>query len=175
MFSATALTQVEETITEKLDRCRDLTNAMARLGCYDRIGEPRAASQPAPKNHVDTETGLDAAPDSELVRDDSASPAPKASEGAFEDTEYGELTDNIGLPKSADAYKPISVTIANCGKTNNRKWYFYFDNGQVWQYIGARSLRYRRCNTPAILEEDTLGFVLHMEGDTARLRVKRVR
>ena len=100
-------------------------------------------------------------------------PEPKDPEP--EETTYGELTDNVGLPKAADEYKPIPVTVVRCGKANNRKWYFYLDNGQVWQYLGSRTLRYRNCDTPGTLREDGMGFALQMDGDEAKLRVKRVR
>ncbi len=174
-FSMSALTQIDESSIENIERCRKLIDSTARLACYDVIGEPKAATQPSPNSTDYTETGLDAAPEAEFVREETAPPDPQADDDAFKDTKYGELTDDIGLPKSAEAYKPIFVTVVRCDKANNRKWYFHFDNGQVWQYIGARPLRYRTCNTPATLNEDALGFALQMEGDTSKLRVKRVR
>ena len=101
--------------------------------------------------------------------------APTQTLEAPGDSEYGELTDDVGLPKSADDYKPIRVTVVQCGESKNRKYYFYFKNGQAWQYLGARAPRYRSCNKPATLTEDSMGFSLQMDEDKLKHRVKRVR
>jgi hypothetical protein len=153
--------------TEEIERCRTIADVVDRLDCYDRIGRPETAPTHA----------LEAPGDSipEPVPMDQDSQDPESPVVAAEDTEYGELTDDVGLPKSADDYKPIPVTVVRCGQSNNRKWYFYFDNGQVWQYLGVRALRYRDCNTPGVLIEDGMGFALQMDADKAKLRVKRVR
>jgi hypothetical protein len=152
---------------EGIERCRTIADVLARLACYDRIGRPEAAPTRA------LEVPGDSVPEPLPMGQDSQDP--EIPVVAAEDTEYRELTDDVGLPKSADDYKPIPVTVVRCGQSNNRKWYFYFDNGQVWQYLGARVLRYRGCNTPGVLIEDGMGFALQMEADEAKLRVKRVR
>jgi hypothetical protein len=77
------------------------------------------------------------------------------------------------LPKEDGAYDSISATVVRC-QENNYKFYFYLDNGQVWQHIGSKRLRYKSCNSPAKLSQDGLGFRLEMEGEPS-LRVKRVR
>ena len=147
---------------EGIEQCRTISDTSARLACYDGIGRSEAAP-PAPA----PEARQDATPD--------PGPLDQPSQVASENTAYGELTDNVGLPKSADEYKPIPVTVVRCARSNNRKWYFYFDNGQVWQYLGTRALRYRGCNTPGLLVEDGMGFALKMDGDTAKHRVKRIK
>ncbi len=153
--------------SEDFERCRAIADVLQRLACYDRLGRPETASTPT----------LEAPGDSiaEPLPVDQDAQDPAAPAVAAGDAEYGELTDDVGLPKSADDYKSIRVTVVRCEQPNNRKWYFYFDNGQVWQYLGARPLRYRGCNTPGVLIEDSMGFALQMDVDEAKLRVKRVR
>jgi hypothetical protein len=153
--------------TEAIERCRTIADDVHRLACYDRIGRPETAPTHA------LEAPGDSVP--EPLPKDQGAQVLGSPVVAAEDTEYGELTDDVGLPKSADDYKPIPVTVVRCEQSNNRKWYFYFDNGQVWKYLGAQTLRYRGCSTPGMLIEDGLGFALQMDADTAKLRVKRVR
>jgi hypothetical protein len=154
---------------EDLDRCRAIADVMDRLACYDRIGKPETAPEPVP------EAREEPMPEPEPVPAKQVSQDPDSATVATEETEYGELTDDVGLPKSPDDYKPIPVTVVRCNQASNRKWYFHLDNGQVWQYMGARNLRYRSCETPGKLIEDGLGFSLQMDIDTAKHRVKRVR
>ena len=153
--------------TEDFERCRAIDDVLERLACYDRIGRPETVPTHA------LEAPGESVPEPRSMDQDSQEP--EIPEAAAKDTEYGELTEDVGLPKSADDYKPIRVTVVRCGQSNDRKWYFYFDNGQVWQYLGARALRYRGCDTPGTLIEDGMGFTLLMDNDEAKHRVKRVR
>lgn len=150
-----------------LERCRTITDVVDRLACYDRIGTPETASEPAAEAPGNSISGS--------LTMDQDSQNPESPVAAAEDAEYAELTDDVGLPKSSDDYKPIRVTVVRCEQSGSGKWYFYFDNGQAWQYLGARALRFRDCNTPGTLTEDNMGFALQMDNDKAKHRVKRVR
>jgi hypothetical protein len=169
LLAAPSHAQNDSAATDYIERCRTIADVMDRLACYDRIGAPDTAPATAP------EAREDSMPETEAAHSDEGSQDPEAAVTATDDIEYGDLTDDVGLAKRADAFKPILVTVTRCSQANNRKWYFYLDNGQVWQYMGARTLRYRRCDTPGKLIEDSLGFSLQMDGDTAKHRVKRVR
>lgn len=140
-------------------QCREIADAEARLACYDRIGKSALEGGDEPESMPEAAAELD----------------PSIAGAEIEDSEYGTLTDDTGLPAAADASKPIPVTVSSCGEATNLKFYFYLDNGQVWRYIGGKKLRYRSCDGAAFLFEDRLGFALQMEGDSARLRVKRVK
>lgn len=156
---------------EGIEKCRNIANASERLDCYDRVHELEDAAGPVPSTPASTREGSG----SETTGATASSPDKEVSDVAADQPEYGVLTDDTGMTKPDDAYKPIPVTITRCGQANNRKWYFYLDNGQVWQYLGARTLRYKSCDTPGQLTEDRLGFSLQMNGNTAKHRVRRVR
>lgn len=167
LLTAPVHAQNERAATEAIERCRTIADAMDRLACYDRIGRAETAAAVAPAAAVEAV--------STPQPTDQTSQAPEIPAAAAEGAEYGELTDDVGLPKSADDYKPIRVTVVRCGQSNDRKWYFYLDNGQVWKYLGARPLRYRSCDTPGMLLEDGMGFALQMDMDEKKHRVQRVR
>ena len=156
--AASVYAQSDGRSTDGIAECREFADAEARLACYDRIGKTASG------NKEQSEPGENVA----------ETPEPGMAEIEKGDSGYGVLSDDTGLPQSADANKPIPVTISKCGEATNFKFYFYFDNGQVWRYIGGKKLRYRGCEGAAILVEDRLGFSLQMEGDNARLRVKRI-
>lgn len=158
-LAAPVYAQSDDNVTGRVDQCRELVDAEARLACYDRIGE----------------TAVEGRDDPDRMPDAAAESGPGNPAPAEADSEYGALTDDTGLPKAADAIKPIPVTISRCGEATNLKFYFYLDNGQVWRYIGGKKLRYRNCGGAAVLVEDRFGFALQIEGDNSRLRVKRVK
>ncbi len=167
--------QSDSAATEDIEQCRQIADVMERLACYDRIGEREIATRPAPENQGLVVPEAETSAATEPGYTEQVAPEAEISEAADEDTEYGVLTDDVGLPKSSDDYKPILVTVVRCNKGNDYKWYFYLENGQVWKYLGTRTLRYRSCNAPAKLIEDSFGFTLQMNGEKLKHRVQRVR
>jgi hypothetical protein len=150
-----------------LDECRNITDSLERLACYDGIGETEGRAE-AKATAPELE-----APDTVL---DNKEPTDQETADSTEQaSEYAALTDDVGLPQAADANKPILVKVDRCGEANNRRFYFYFDNGQVWKYLGSKKLRYRGCDASARLVEDKFGFTLQMDGDSAKHRVQRVK
>jgi hypothetical protein len=160
LLPAWSAAQSEGTLADDLEQCQTITHSADRLACYDRVSKPEPATTEAPQE--------------EQHEEQNATDA-NTTETAEPDSEEGALTDDTGLPKSADDFKPIAVTVTRCSEGHNRQFYFYFDNGQAWKYIGGKTLRYRDCDRPATLREDGLGFSLQLDGDEARLRVQRVR
>jgi hypothetical protein len=159
LLAASTYAQSDDHSKGGVEQCREIADAEARLACYDRIGR----SDPVGREELESEP--DAAAESD----------PSIAGSETEDSEYDTLTDDTGLPKAADSNKPIPVTVSKCGEATNFKFYFYLDNGQVWRYIGGEKLRLRGCEGTAFLVEDRFGFTLQMDGDSARLRVKRVK
>ena len=153
--------QDQSGVVDKIQQCGDIEDTDERLACYDRIGRSQAAEMPDP--------GADDA-GAPLVSDTPVDATPEASEAA----EGQQSVDDFGLPKDADDFGAIEATVARCGESNNRKFYFYLDNGQVWQYIGVQNPRRLDCEGPATLTEDSFGFKLHLQGKPD-LRVRRVR
>lgn len=159
LLAASVYAQSDDHSKGRVEQCRKLADAEARLACYDRIGR----SDPAGVD--ERESRPDAAPES-----DPSSTGPET-----EGSGYGTLTEDTGLTKAAAVNKPIPVTVSRCGEATNFKFYFYLDNGQVWRYIGGGKLRLRSCDGAAFLVEDRFGYTLQLDGDSARLRVKRVK
>ena len=146
---------------QQLRQCREYSDNGKRLACYDRIGDPAPVAE-TPTTPADTESTVDTVGSAEGPRE------------VDRDLEHSEPADDFGFPKSEDALETNRATVVRCGESNNRKFYFYFDNGQAWQYLGGKRLRYTSCNSPATLREDSFGFTLQIDGKPS-LRVQRVR
>lgn len=167
LCTAVAQGQVDDNPPGDLEECRQITEPLERLACYDDIGRAEnRAEAPAPAAESQ------AAP---ATQDGGAAAAHETAGSEDQPAEFAVLTDEVGLEQPADEYKPIRVTIDSCGQANDRRFYFHFDNGQVWKYLGSKKLRYRSCATSAKLVEDGFGYTLQMDGDTAKHRVQRVK
>jgi hypothetical protein len=161
LWSAPSLAGSETVSVDELSQCREIADSEQRLACYDGIGKPAPAIEP---------TATVAEP---LAQDTAA--AAEVVPAAKVDSAYRELTDDVGLPKTDATSQQIRATVVRCGQANNRKFYFYFDNGQVWEYIGGKRLRYKNCDTQASLIEDGLGFKMQLDGESLEMRVRRVK
>ncbi len=147
----TSLLVAEDNLMEELDRCRSISIDDARLVCYDSVGK-------AP---------LNAAPQ-------DIPPVPQEAEVA-DPVEYKVLTDDVGLAESEADSIAFLATISDCVLAPNFQFYFYFDNDQVWRYLGNKKLRYRECNITAKITEDRLGYSMQIDGETRSLRIERVK
>jgi len=141
----------EDNLIEDLDRCRSISNEDARLVCFDGIGKAR----------------LNAAPQ-------DIPPAPPEAE-VTDPVEYKVLSDDVGLMVSEADPIAFLATISDCVLAPNYQFYFYFDNGQVWRYLGNKKLRYRECNLAAKITEDRMGYSMQIDGETRSLRIERVK
>ena len=146
---------------EELRQCREYSNLEQRLACYDQIGKPAPVVE-TPAVPADAESA------------DAAAAAADVPQEVERVSQHPVPSDDFGLPKSEDALESIRATVVRCGEANDHRFYFYFDNGQVWKYLGGKYLKYKSCNSSATLSEDNLGFKLQMDGKPS-LRVKRVR
>jgi len=159
VFAMPITAQHDDGPMRELEQCRELDGDDQRLSCYDRIGETPSV---VAATTVKTETSP--------VVDTTA-----AIDVQEQESQYAELTDDIGLPKTADDMSIVQATISNCGQASNRMFYFYFENGQIWKYIGRKKLKIRDCDREAKIIEDGFGFALQMEGESGSLRIKRVK
>ena len=89
--------------------------------------------------------------------------------------EYKVLTDDVGLAETEGDSIAFLATISDCVLAPNYQFYFYFDNGQVWRYLGNKKLRYRECNLAAKITEDRMGYSMQIDGETRSLRIERIK
>ena len=143
---------------EELKACAKMTDRDARFACFDNLGErvlreestdqkptPESATQP---EAVTTATATNAQPPPEV----------------------------LDMSMIGDDQEPKSISysrvVTSCQKGVYGDWYFFFDNGQVWKYVGNRNLRFKECNFNVTVTKDFFGF--KMQGDdlekTVRIR-----
>jgi hypothetical protein len=138
-----------------LQKCAELEDAQARLGCYDAVSQrQRAAEPPAPA---------------------AATPDPG---DAPEPAQPAPLSDAVGeeqLDTREAKEGPVRGTLSDCRKGPTGKWYFYFDNGQVWEQRDNDRVHFSECNSEVTISKDFFGYKLEMPDSDNKIRIARVK
>ena len=132
-----------------MEKCALLEDPQARLECYDAVSQRQpAAETPA------------AAPDPEVS------------------TEPEQLSDAVGeeqLESKEVKEGPVQGKLTECRKGPTGKWYFYFDNGQIWQQKDSDRLNLRDCNFEVRISKDFFGYKMEIPGSSNKVRIGRVK
>ncbi len=99
-----------------------------------------------------------------LAEDGKATPSlPDDIGGAeFEKQAHGQIKEDRGQ-------------VTSCQKGGDGRWYFYFDNGQVWKEANTGRNRFRNCDFLASVYRDGFGYKMRIEESGKRIRVTRLR
>lgn len=138
----------------ELARCSAIEDAEKRLACYDAASgkiEPAQESQAVAP-------GKDVAPqqDVETLTDDVGR----------EQLDRGEQQEERTM---------VRGTVTNCKRDASGRYYFYFDNGQVWKQKDSDRLPFRNCSFDVKIERDFFGYRMRVEGRGKDIRISRVR
>jgi hypothetical protein len=65
--------------------------------------------------------------------------------------------------------------VVSCKKSLDKKWFFIFDNGQVWKQVNAdnRRYNYKGCNFYVTVKKDGFGYKMQIDGKGREIRIKR--
>jgi hypothetical protein len=63
--------------------------------------------------------------------------------------------------------------ITACTQGTDKKWYFYFENGQIWKQVSDRRLRFDECRFVATITKDMFGYKMLIEGHKRKIRISR--
>jgi hypothetical protein len=91
------------------------------------------------------------------------------------------LTEEVGEEQVASDKKSQTKeskfrgTVTKCSKGPTGKWYFYFQNGQVWQQRDDDRLRFKDCNFDVTISKDFFGYKMQIEGESGKTRIARVK
>jgi hypothetical protein len=134
--------------------CAAVTDADARLVCFDELAERVQHEEPA----VD--------------------PAPAV---AAEEPEEASLPEHLGgadFEEQSDNFKTHHQgTITERQQDRDGRWYFRFNNGQVWKQSNLNRLRFKECNFLATISRDGFGhkMVIEVQGKKKTIRISRVK
>jgi hypothetical protein len=174
LFSLPLSAQNDGVSMQQLNNCREIAATEERLACYDSVGEATAIAETPAETPVEIPAETPEVPAAVATVTVAAAAIDAQTDPEPDPESAPEQADDFGFPKAIEDLTTIQANVVRCGEASNRKYYFYLDNGQVWQYLGNRSLRYRSCDSPVTITEDGMGYALQMEGDSSH-RVQRTK
>jgi hypothetical protein len=147
---------------DELKACAKTTNPDQRIACYEALGK-RILEADAPA------TATKAQP---------VQTAPIAAEAAVaEQASAPELKDDLGGERFATETDPADAQnqglITSCRYGRDDRWYFYFENGQVWQQSNFGRLIFDECNFIATINKELFGYKMKIDGRDGKIRVTR--
>lgn len=101
-----------------------------------------------------------------------------AQEKANAVTRPGALPKTLGGSKFDDnkRSKEQSVgTLKSCKKSQDGRWFYIFEDGQVWKQVDRAKRRYKECNFEVTVLRDGFGYKMRIGDQTSTVRIRRVR
>jgi hypothetical protein len=172
LFSLPLSAQNDGVSMQQLNQCREIADTEERIACYDNISEPAPTADTPAEAPVETPAETPTVSAEAATAAAAATAATASPEAEAESRPEPDPDADFGLPTPEENRETIQANVARCGEASNRKYYFYLDNGQIWEFLGRSNPRYRSCNSPVTITEDGMGFSLQMEGDSSH-RVRR--
>lgn len=144
----TDMPAAEDTLADRLATCSEVTGDAERLACFDSLAK-----------------GMQSTP---IVKAD----------GADKEHALPPLADDVGKPKNEEEVPPEEYAgrVESCAQSDaSGRWYFTFDNGQVWRQSNSGRLPFRECDFAVRLRRDMFGYKLEIPSEDRSIRVTRVR
>lgn len=161
---AALMAGADGSIANELQRCSSIEDTSARLACYDGLSGPQSVAPIAPSAAVDSLpvelSAVEASGAEQSADEPLADPSPETVRGDTDD-KYETVT--------------IQGTIKKCRQDANKKYYFYFENGQVWKQSDRKRLNFKECDFNVTITKDFFGSKMQQEGEDRRIRITRVK
>ena len=137
----------EDALVKKIGQCASTAEDQARLACFDAISLSMFKIPEAVKPEVAT----------------------SSQQGLPENLGGVKFDDNPVVKEGSQGL------VTSCKKSSDRKWFFNFENGQVWKQVNAdnRRYNYKDCNFQVTISKDGFGYVMQIEEQARKIRIKR--
>lgn len=177
-LTAAASSRADDSVSEGMQGCVTIEAPTKRLACYDELARRTVPAKEAPKP---PSAGLDPEPSPAPVAAQVlqqavvAAPAPEPVPATVKTLDD---LDAETMPKSArEEEKDLTVRakVTRCEKDARKKYYFVFDNGQVWKQSSDKRLTYRECAFEVTITKDFFGYKMQPDGEKGRIRIARVK
>jgi hypothetical protein len=143
-------------IIEQLKNCAQIQQDPDRIACYEQLGKSVL------------ETALETATTPAQVE---AIPTEVATQGELPDSlGGGDFSDRAGVKIETNRGR-----VTSCKKASNRKWFYIFDNGQVWKQVDSRKRHYKNCDFFVTVSKDSFGYTMVIDGQDGKVRIDRRR
>lgn len=158
----TSLTAFAEQSHEQAKACTSISDDAQRLACFDNWAATAFIAN-VPQNDGVKGSG-----------DNSDSLAGSQTKA----TTTSSLPSTLGGGKFDKTEKVVESNrgkVVSCKQSYDKRWFFIFDNGQVWKQTDRRQRYFKNCDFFVTLTEDGFGYKMFIEGKKSKIRVKRTK
>lgn len=171
LLCVTAPLQADDTIADGIQRCAAIAAPMDRLACFDTLaGVPESAPVAVPDV---AESPADIA--SEPAPDTVAAPTTEPAAPAAKTLDELDAETSPRESRDKDENLLVRARVTRCEKDARKKYYFVFENGQVWKQVSERRLRYKECEFDVTITKDFFGYKMQPDGEHRRVSIARVK
>jgi len=146
---------------DELKACARTADRDSRIACYEALGKRVLEAEAATASNDSTRP--------EPVAAEMAPVEAVASTPVLKDSLGGE---KFGQKPNSEEEKNKGL-VTSCKKGPDRKWYFYFNSGQIWKQIDDDQLRFKDCRFLATVTKDMFGYQMQIEGRSGKIRISR--
>lgn len=164
-------------VLEQLKACARTQDQPQRSQCYEDLGRQVLAADAGQTtdNSAATDGGTDA--NGAAAQSKPAADTETAKSQARQDNNPQALPDDIGGGKFSDGsdrnLESYTGVLTRCQRASDRKWFYVFDNGQIWKQVDRRKLRHKNCSGTVTIVKDGFGYKMTMDSIKGRIRIRR--
>ncbi|MFT4630281.1 MAG: hypothetical protein ACI9WC_001846 [Arenicella sp.] len=147
-------------IIEQLKSCAQIQQDADRVACYEQLGKSVLS--------VGVQAPIETATTPPQVKE---IPTQVATQGVLPDSlGGGDFSDRAGVKIETNRGR-----VSSCKKASDRKWFYIFDNGQVWKQVDSRKRHYKSCDFFVTVSKDSFGYTMVIDGQDGKVRIDRRR
>ena len=154
-----SMTALANESNEQAKACMTIGDGAKRLACFDNWAASTFESNVV---QSDSDKGNDEDSPNTGTNAEPASSLPSTLGGGKFDNTKKVFESNRGK-------------VVSCKQSYDKRWFFIFDNGQVWKQTDRRQRFFKDCDFFVTLTEDGFGYKMFIEGKKTKIRVKRTK
>lgn len=164
-----------QSLESQIAECRQLSSDLRRLICYDKVGltdsqVSNTDETATPQSSSPTTAVRQAEPES--APEPVLAPSPNADEAEVPETLGGKRFSAKEKKQDEQSYR---AKVVKCVKAGDERYFFYFENDQVWKQVKRGNRRYKNCNFDVTINKDMFGYKMTIDGKRGSERISRKR
>ena len=161
---------------DQLIACARIEVQSERVSCYETLGRRVLRATNAVSAQVD-QPAADAGP-AALSAPASAAAASTSDNSTLPDVAPIASNDTFGgdrfARKENDQAPQLHAVVTSCKKDYYGNYSFSLDNGQIWESMDNKKLRYKKCEFAVTISKEFMGYKMRVDGEWGRIRVRRI-
>lgn len=153
-----------ELLENQIRECSSIKDESKRLKCFDLLSQSLPVTKAAEIKPIEEVTKTTEVKKVPIVKNQESIEQPK-SEKIPTDLGGSAFTKN-GKPKGYEG------NVVSCKASQDKKWFYFFENGQVWKQVDNRKIRHKKCKFPATIRKDGFGYMMFF-GNNQKVRISR--